>query len=398
MLKTIPIEELTPGMFVTQVVEQKGRLKMRSRGLVKTQATIDTLRSKGILTLEVDLSRSKTTYSPQNNDVEKAAAETEKRPQKPKKSESEALSDANDLYLQAVNIQGDFINRVKQGQPADISPLVGLSHQVIDSVFDNPNALSCLTLIKNADQYLLEHSLNCSILMAMFANSLGYDKAQVEELGLAGLLMDVGMATIPDDIIKARGKLSKADWELIKTHVDTGVELLEQTDDISDIVLDVVQNHHERVDGSGYPSGKSGEEISTFARMAAIVDCYDAMTSTRHHQESMSATAALKKLLKDPQLDKELVQAFIKCIGVHPVGSLVRLKSDKLAIVSQANKNNPLKPVVMVFYSVRSQTHRQITRLDLAKVDDDIVAAVRPEEFKLNLNKFFRDVFLNAMP
>ena len=398
MLKQVPISELVPGMYVNQVLQQSGQLKMRSKGLVKTQATIEQLKKRGIELLEVDLSRSRLPEDEAADKKEQVSLRDRYKPTEREKSHAEAIEAANDLYLQAVMIQGDFVDSLKAGPPANIEKVAELSQNLIDSVFENPNAISCLTLIKNSDDYLLEHSINCSILMGLFARHMEFDKSLIEELSLGALLMDVGMAVVPTDVYSKPGALSEQDWQMVQSHVDLGMELIDQCDEASDVILDIVQNHHERMDGSGYPSAKNGQSISTYARMAAIVDSYDAMISDRPHQKAQTPTQVLRKLLSDSTLDQTLVQQFIKCIGVHPVGSLVKLKSEKLALVSSPGKKDPLSPVVMTFYSVRSSSHSEIKRIDLSKTDDEIVAAVKPDEFKMNLPKFFREVFIHQMP
>lgn len=391
MLKAIVINELVPGMFVNQVLKQTGTFKIKTQGLVKTQKNISLLKDKGILELEVDLARSKLN--------EKNESTPTPLPKAPKKRDSEAFDNANNLYKQAKEIQKDYQMMVQTGQRVDLEPLRDLSLDIIDSVFENPNALCCLSLIKNADEYLLEHSLNCSILMAVFAKHLGFDKELIEELSLSGLLMDTGMATIPADILSKTGPLTKQERSIIHTHVDIGIDVLEQASDTSDTVLNVIANHHERLDGSGYPAGKSNDEISTYSRMAAIVDTYDALTSNRPYRDALNPTTALKQLLAKHTgtLDQSLIQQFIKCIGVHPVGSVVKTASGKLAIVVTANKDDPLKPKIMTFYQIKSATFSETKMIDLRHIDDEIESSVKPEEFKLNLNKFFRDIFLNAL-
>lgn len=406
MLERVPIDELQPGMYVNQVLEQKGALKMRSKGLVKTQNIIDTLKVKGILVLEVDMSKSKLpkqepiveTPSVEEPEV-KPKEEAKEQPKKASKTVGrEAINDANDLYENAVNIQSNFLKALKSGAVKDLSPMESLSQSLIESVFDNKDALCCLTMIKDTDQYLLEHSINCSVLGGIFCEYLGYDIDTIEQVSLGILLMDIGMSSLPDEIRDNTGVFSSSDWEVMKTHVEIGVDLVEQFGDISDLSLSIIAQHHERMDGMGYPKGLVGEEISEFARIAAIVDAYDAMTSNRGYKDSITPTQALKRLTTSENLDQNLVKQFIQCIGVHPVGSLVRLKSGKLGIVSKLNPKDPVSPHVMTFYSVTSQHFNEVKRIDLSLYDDEIVSGVRPEEFSLNLPKFFKDVFINQMP
>ena len=397
MLEQVPIDDLQPGMYVNQVLEQTGSLKMRSKGIVKTQAIINSLRAKGILLVEVDLAKSKLPQTPTAPEPPK-----EETPQPTKASVKslgrDSINEASELYDSALTIQSSFLKSLQKGAVTDLSPMESLSHSLIESVFDNKDALSCLTMIKDTDQYLLEHSINCSVLSGIFCEFLGFDRDTTEQVSLGALLMDIGMSSLPDEIRNNTGELSSNDWEVMKTHVEIGADLVEQFGDISDLSLCIIKQHHERVDGSGYPNGLIGDEISKFARIAAIVDAYDAMTSNRIHQKSITPTQALKRLMATENLDQDLVKQFIQCIGVHPVGSLVRLKSGKLGIVSKINPKDPVSPHVMTFYSVTSQHFNEVKRIDLSQYDDEIVSGVRPEEFTLNLPKFFKDVFVNQMP
>ena len=394
MLEQVPIDDLQPGMYVNQVLEQTGTLKMRSKGVVKTQAIIDSLKAKGILTVEVDLTKSKL---PQTADpVETTAQDVKKAPVKAVGRDS--INEASDLYNNALTIQSSFLKSLQNDAVTDLSTMESLSHSLIESVFDNKDALSCLTMIKNTDQYLLEHSINCSVLSGIFCKFLGYDRDIIEQVSLGTLLMDVGMSALPEEIRNNVDEFTQDDWEVMKTHVEMGVDLVEQCGEISDLSLRIIQEYHERIDGSGYPRGLSGDQISEFSQIAAIVDAYDAMTSNRSHKNSITPAQALKRLKQTENLDQGLVKQFIQCIGVHPVGSLVRLRSGKLGIVSKINPDDPVSPHVMTFYSVTSQHFNEVKRIDLSLYDDEIVSGVRPEEFSLNLPKFFKDVFVNQMP
>jgi HD-GYP domain-containing protein (c-di-GMP phosphodiesterase class II) len=240
--------------------------------------------------------------------------------------------------------------------------------------------------------------------MGMFSHFLGYDRQTIEQASLGALLMDLGMSSLPEDIRNHTAPLNPAQWEIMKSHVHTSLEMLAQCENVSTLTLTVIAQHHERQDGSGYPEGLKGDHVSSFARMAAIVDAYDAMTSNRPHKQSITPTQALKGLRNIENLDQGLVDKFIQCVGVHPVGSLVQLSSGKLAIVSQLNKDDVLSPVVTSFYSVTGDDakegasndaiYKDIQRIDLRQCDDEIVSGVRPEDFKLNLSSFFQDVLL----
>ena len=390
MLKQISIDDLQPGMFVSQVLEQTGNIKVRSGGLVKTARVIEQLRHKGIQRIEIDLTKS--ILAPANKKsslppVLPAAA-----------SEKDALASAAALFETAVAKQKELVDLLKNQSAQSLEVVDELASGIIDSVFHNQDAMACLTMIKNADEYMLEHSINCSVLMAIFANQLGYDRATTNVLCTGSLLMDIGMARVPAELRNRTTELSTNDWQIIRSHVEQGVEMVAPFKTLEEPVIMIISEHHERVDGSGYPAGLSGENITVFARMAAIIDTYDAMISERPHQQAVAPAVAFKRLVQDTGLDQDLVRQFVRCIGVHPVGSLVQLKSGRLAIVARTNDDDMLKPVVMSFYSVNSSNYSEIRRIDLAHADDEIVKSVRPDDFGLNLPKFFKDIFIHQMP
>jgi len=396
-LINIKIDELVPGMFVSGVLKQSGQLRIKTQGLVKSKGIIEQLKSKGILEVQVDLNRSSQSVVDKYSTPEPEPEPTDN--QIKEKTEGEALNEAQSLYDKAKIAHKRFLKRMQAGQVGNLEALKQSCNEMIESLFENANALQCLTLIKDDQEYLLQHCLNSAILMGVFAKHLGFDKELINELCLAGLLMDAGMSTVPKEIIDKPRKLNSKEWNIIKSHVDNGMEMVERMGELSDTIMNTIANHHERLDGTGYPSAKAGKYIGIYGRMAAIVDTYDALTSDRPWRKALAPTAALKQLLADDsgKIDPSLVQQFIKCIGVHPVGSLVKLKSDRLGIIIKANTTEPLKPVVMCFYSLSSGMHTELKRVDLGMVKDEIITSVRPEEFKINLNKFFREVFLASI-
>ncbi|MCV2884814.1 HD-GYP domain-containing protein [Aestuariibacter sp. AA17] len=391
MLKPVSIHDLTPGMYVNGVLEQKGDLKVKSKGLVKTQQTINGLKDKGVLMVEVDYAKSKLPEPMQAPPKGETSSSPAQAPL------SAQMERAEQLTLQAKTIQREFFQKIKENGHAELYAMQDLSLDVIDCVIECPHTLSCLALLNRADNYYFEHSLNCSTLMAMFANHLEFDKECIEDLSFAALVMDIGMANVPMDIINKKGKLTKPEMDVVSTHVDIGLDIIERCGEVSHIVREVIFAHHERCDGSGYPDQKAEDELSQYVKMAAIVDSYDAMTRDRPYRKALSPTKALQEMLVDDAYDRQLVQSFIQCLGVHPVGSLVKLDNDRLGIVIRANKKQPLKPTVITFYHVKSAHYSETKIYDLRKTDTQIESSVRPEEFNINLQKFFKEVLVNNL-
>lgn len=393
MLKDVNIDDILPGMFIAQVNEQTGQLKIKTKGLVKTHKAIEELKLNGVIQVTVDLSRSELS----DNTAVQPAVSVNPKSKKTKLSEGEMLTHATKLYDEAVSIQGKFFKRLEAKQNPSLDDAKQLSKKIIDVVFDMPSAISCLSLLNKTSQYLLEHSINCAILMTLFGRHKDLPRETIESLSLAGLLMDVGMVNMPTSITDSPLKLTEQQKEIVSTHVDIGLDLVERCGEVSEIVQDVIFNHHERIDGSGYPDKQSGVDVSLYARMAAIVDTYDAMTTNRQFQSAVPPTGALRSLLTDKSYDPVLVQEFVQCMGVHPVGSLVKLTNSRLAIVIKSNKTNPLMPVVASFYHVNTGHYSEVKKIDLAHSELQIESSVRPEEFDINLTKFFREVLISAI-
>jgi len=199
---------------------------------------------------------------------------------------------------------------------------------------------------------------------------MGLDEARVREAGLAGLLHDLGKAKMPLEVLNKPGKLTPAEYNLIKWHPRLGHDMLLETGMASPMALDVCLHHHERPDGQGYPEGLSGEAFSQLARMAAVCDVYDAITSNRPYKAGWlpaDSVAKMAEWTRAGKFDADVFRAFIDCVGIYPVGSLVRLGSERLAVVVEHNPGAPVSPRIKVFYSLRAQLTLPIETLDLSQ-------------------------------
>jgi HD-GYP domain-containing protein (c-di-GMP phosphodiesterase class II) len=231
--------------------------------------------------------------------------------------------------------------------------------------------------------------------MVMFGRSLEIDKATLQHLGVGALLMDIGMVKLPLLLTQKVDSLTAQETERMQRHVEIGLKLLEPIEGIDAVTLTVVKQHHERLDGTGYPDGLSGDQISQYGRMIAIVDTYDSLTTTRPYREAHKPAEALKKMQDEAMgLDQELVNKFIGCIGANPIGSLVKLASGRLAMVMRLNHLQPLSPVVMIFYDLTTKKD-EVVRLDLSTVEDEIIGSVSPDDFGIQLSGFLRQSFFS---
>lgn len=388
----IPVSQLQPGMYVIAITSQTGTMEIAQMGLVTDRKQIASLVRRGVSTVRVDLARSKLAGVDQILSPDPAAPTAgPQRPGSPANGEGRELK-IRRLYQEARELQGKFIRQLKAGEPIDITPLAAVAEEMVDTMFSHGDAMLCLARIRAKDAYLMEHSMNVAILLANFGRYLGLERSVLKELTLGGLLHDVGKIMTPDEVLNKPGKLTDEEFGIMRQHVVHSHDILLATAGITPTMLEVAANHHERLDGSGYPRHLKGEQLSLYTRMSGIVDVYDAVTADRVYKQGMQPTQAFRILLKgaDHHFDRELVTRFIKCMGVYPVGTLVQLSNQRLAIVMQRNPQEPLKPVVKVIYHAAQRYYLEVQWLDLARSggQETIECTVDPKEFGISLAHF----------
>lgn len=270
-----------------------------------------------------------------------------------------------------------MFSEARLGNAIDAGQCETLVNDIADSVLRNPTALLSLARLKTSDNYTYMHSVAVSALMISLGRALGLNEAQCREAGMAGLLHDIGKMVIPAAILNKPGKLSDEEFATVKSHPERGHEMLQRSGAISAAVLDVCLHHHEKIDGSGYPHRLAGEQISLLARMGAVCDVYDAITSNRPYKAGWDPAESINKMIAwQGHFDTKVLSAFIQVIGIYPSGALVRLRSNRLAIVIEQNAKHFTKPVVKVFYCLKNQQQLAPVTLDLAlsSARDAIVA------------------------
>ncbi|MCK2084338.1 MULTISPECIES: HD-GYP domain-containing protein [Aeromonas] len=385
----IPVNQLQPGMYVLAIASQTGAMEIAQTGLVTNRQQVDALIRRGVLTVRVDLARSKLPGIEQVVSPSPAQSAGSARPAG--SGEGRELK-IRRLYQEARELQGKFIRHLKAGEPIDITPLAAVAEEMVDTMFTHGDAMLCLARIRAKDAYLMEHSMNVAILLANFGRYLGLERSVLKELTLGGLLHDVGKIMTPDEVLNKPGKLTDEEFGVMRQHVVHSYDILSNTAGITPTMLEVAANHHERLDGTGYPQRLKGDQLSLYTRMSGIVDVYDAVTADRVYKQGMQPTQAFRILLKgiNQHFDAELVTKFIKCMGVYPVGTLVQLSNQRLAVVMQRNEQQPLKPLVKVIYHATQRHYLEVQWLDLARNggQESIESTVDPKEFGINLANF----------
>lgn len=307
----------------------------------------------------------------------------------------EEMQRARKVHDQAHRVVRSMMSDVRLGKAVSLEDAEPVVEAITGSVLRNGGALMGLIGIKNKDDYTFLHSVSVCTLMIAFGRSLGLEGDDLRQGGIGGLLHDIGKMKVPDEVLNKPGRLTDAEFELIKRHPGDGHAQLVETPGIGPVPLDITRHHHERLDGSGYPDRLSGDAISSMARMAAIVDVYDAITADRCYHKGMPAAEGLRKMWEwsAAHFDQKLLQAFMRCVGIYPVGSLVRLESGRLGVVIEQNESNLLTPRLRVFFSTRSNGYIKPEVVDLSRRlgsggGDRIVSAEAPDRWGVDPGRF----------
>ncbi len=259
------------------------------------------------------------------------------------------------------------------GAALDVVRIKRSVEPMIDSISRNPDACIWLARLKQQDKYTYQHSLGASIWAVALGRQLGLPRADLRSLAIGGLLFDVGKLRVDPDLLNTDRQLSPEELREVRNHVLYGVEMIGETGLMNTDVIAMITHHHERHNGSGYPQGLSGDAIPIFARIAAIVDCYDAITSHRAYARAISPSTAIKMLYdaKDVDFQAELVEEFIQAVGIYPAGTLVELSSGEVAVVVAEYRTRRLRPRVMVLLDSNKQPLSSVRTVDLLTETQD---------------------------
>jgi putative nucleotidyltransferase with HDIG domain len=402
MIKKIPLSQLEPGMFIhdlncgwmdhpfltTRFKLESGRdlKKIREAGI--REVYIDTALGR-----DLDDAPTATEVRQALDDEIQRAAEEAMTP--PPASVREELSRARRIHSEANLIMRNVMRDARLGKQVHVEQMAPVVDKMADSILRNSGAILSLARIKNKDEYTFQHSVGVAALLIAFSRGLGLDEDTIRQAGLGGMVHDVGKMQTPDSILNKPGKLTDEEFSVMRHHVVASREILEITPNIPRTALEVAAQHHERYDGSGYPNRLKGDEISRIGQMAAIIDVYDAITSDRVYHKGMAPTEALRKLFEWSKFhfNPELVHAFARVVGIYPVGTLVRLESQRLAVVVEQREASMLQPLVRVVFDARRNYHLKPEDVDLSRPmgkggADRIVGHESPEKWQVDPMRF----------
>ena len=358
MLRKLPVDSLQPGMYVTCVVQEELDCPavFSADTMLECEEDIDKIRSLGYTKALVDLDRSDEKWRHLHGGSDEAALSkvlTESlKPSAlvPQVALHEELQQAKHIYAQTLHTAQRVMEEFKNSGKADIEAGGNAVEDIVESISRNANALLAISKLRSKDTYTFSHSVNVTTAAVIFAKHLGYEDATLRTIGLAGFFHDLGKMEIPLEILNSPRKLTNSEFAVMREHPTIAYKHLKNIPNLPDLVILGALEHHERLNGKGYPDGKKGDEISIAGKILAIVDVYDALSSRRVYKEPMAPHSALGILygMRDDDFVPELVERFIQCIGIYPAGSLVQLNNNCLAVVSQVDPAEPLRPQLIL--------------------------------------------------
>lgn len=398
MIKKIPIDLLVAGMYVTGFHwDQDVGSQYQKEGRVPDLKTVELIKAKGIKELFIDTERGLDVdagVSAADIELEgekQLQAYAKEKPAIEKSvSKTDELKKAKTAHSKAKGLIKNAMQKALKGDQVEVDEFKHVANDFIDSVGRNQNALACLSRIREKDSYLLEHSVNVGVLMSILGKAMKLDRQTLFEYVLGALLHDIGKILIPDEVLHKPGRLTEEEFELMKKHSTFSRDILVKSGGLPQASINVAYQHHERLDGTGYPAKLDQNSISLEGKMAAVVDVYDAITADRCYHKGMPPTVALKRMLEwtGTHLDKEILHMFIRAMGIYPVGSLVELDNQRLAVVEEVNEDQK-RPLVKVIYNSQYKRYVNIELIDLSKKKEfNIIKPVDPDAYGIKLNDF----------
>jgi putative nucleotidyltransferase with HDIG domain len=405
VIKKVKTGQLKPGMFVHDF--NCGWLQhpfFSSSAKLKDGKMVEKILESGIKEVYIDTDKGvDIADAPIKQEVDKNIQTEMRKVVKPETGDrnpasvKEEIGKAQEIKREAKQTVQTIMEDIRLGKQLEIEKADHVVDKMVDSIFRNKDALTNLGRIKKVDEYTFYHSVSVSVLLISFAKHLGFDPQLIKTIGIGGLLHDIGKMKIPIEILNKPGKLSDDEFKQIKDHATHSRTILEEYPDIDELSVFIAAQHHERFDGTGYPDGLKGDQINEFGRMAAIVDVYDAITSDRCYHRGMLPSEALKKLFEwsEFHFDKTLVGHFIRCMGIYPVGTLVRLHSRQIGVVMDHGEKSLLKPIVRIIYDIIKKKHIAPYVVDLSQpnggVEDKIEGYEQPEKWGIKPEEYLLD-------
>lgn len=407
MIKKVKTDQLRIGVFIDDLNFTNGEGKVfLGKTLVQSEKTIQIIRAWGVDEVFIDTEKGLDIKPGQS------AIETRQRidhgllqtvlvssPQAPPVSLNEELVIARTIKAEALNTMQRVIDVIAQGKEIDIDSVFELVEKMTSSITRNRDALPLLLRLRSKDEYTLMHSISVGSLVMAFCNFCGLAHDTATNMAVGALLHDVGKLQLPLHILNKPGRLNPQEMDIVKKHTIFSADVMAFSKDLPFEAFDVGLHHHERNDGSGYPHGLKGDAIGFAAKITAICDVFDAITSDRCYKTGISELAGLKTLynLSASHFEKNLTYKFIKMIGVYPIGTCVRLDNDQIGVVT-GSTDNLLQPMVRLFYDEKTRKPINHEELDLTKVGLNITGYEDPANWDADKLKLYNSLKIALNP
>ncbi len=379
----VPVDALRPGMHVADLGVSWTHHPFLYNRFELDRDSIEKIRKLGLKRIWIDGGESDLAEPAAGEDDEDAHAAA--REEELVAAEEEAAGTPGEITREARQVIRQLLEDTRAGKAIEVKNVEEASSELAAALASDRNAMLALGRIRSRDGYTYQHSVNTGVLFMAFARHLQLPETKVHLLGTAGMLHDIGKVFVPDHILTKPAKLTDEEYKRIQTHTVKGGELLRHTDGINPIIVKIAEQHHERVDGTGYPHRLERKNLPLEVQISSIIDVYDALTAIRAYHKGRPPTEGLAMIMKNAgkAFDNKLTQLFIRCIGVYPPGSLVRLTGDRLAVVVEPREGHPHQPLVRVVYDLKRE--RELDRpytVDLStQTDQKVVRHEDPENW-----------------
>ncbi len=393
MIKKVHKNALRLGMFIHDL--NSGWMAhsfWRNRFMLRREEDLQKILESGLVEVYIDTALGLDAEAPTEEEAQRQVSDRLRRvvgqAEPVPRRLVEEMAEAKAVQQEASVVVQSMLEDARMGRQIQADRMEPVVAKITDSILRNPGALLCMNRLKQADSYTFQHSVSVCTLLVAFCRHMDMASPTIQLAGMGGMVHDLGKMQVPDHILNKASKLTNDEFEVMKSHVQMGLNILWSTPDLPKDVVEIAGQHHERFSGHGYPFGLQGTQITVLGRMAAIADVYDAMTSTRCYQQGMEPALALQKLFEwgEHHFDPELVQSFIQAVGIYPTGSLVRLESGRLGVVTDQSPAGLLYPVVRVVYHALRQEWIEPEDLDLSQPEqqDAIVGYEKPSTWGID--------------
>ena len=396
----VDVKDLKIGMYISKLDRPWLETSFWFQGFeLKTQADIEAVQRQCEYVF-VDVSQQNRV----NTFVTRGTAYTKDylekvQPPSPRSSFTQEIHKAEIIHRKTSQLVKSFMDEVKLGGTVNGMLAKKAVSYCVDSLLNCPDALMLMTQLKNRDQYTAQHSMNVCIYAIALGRQINLSIEELNNVGLCGMLHDIGKMQVPDDVLNKPGSLTPPELQTMQSHTVKGWQILMHASGMYPGAIDVAYMHHERLDGKGYPRHLRSEQIPVYSRMIAIVDTYDAITSDRVYQDGRSHLDAIKILTdisRSDHIDSALTMKFIECLGIYPAGMLVELGSGQVALILEVNPKAKLKPKLLMLLDAQKQPCNEFM-VDLSMVSQNadgqqyaIKRVMRPSECGIDLVKYYQ--------